>query len=323
MAESKLVVYGAIAANIAIAVTKFIAAGVSGSSAMLSEAIHSTVDSGNELLLLVGLNRASQPPDAAHPFGYGKELYFWSLIVAVLIFGVGGGVTVWEGIMHVRSPQAATSPGWSYVVLGVSALFEGASFAFAVRAVWKDKGNDSFLGALHASKDPTTFTVVAEDGAALIGLAIAALGIWGSEHFQMPVLDGIASIAIGVLLAGVAVLLIRESRGLLVGEGVDREMAAGIRALALDDPQVADASLPATMYFGPENVLVALDVQFRDEVQTGEINDAVRRVEQSIRSRYPSVRRLYIEANPASAVGRDAHSGSHQEPVVNPSGMAP
>lgn len=323
MAESRMVVIGAVAANVAIAITKFIAAGLSGSSAMLSEAIHSTVDTGNELLLLIGMRRSARPPDAAHPFGYGKEIYFWSLMVAVLIFGVGGGVSIWEGVMHVRQPEPSRNVGWSYAVLAVSALFEGASFFFAVHAIWKEKGKRSFLRALHASKDPSTFTVVAEDGAALAGIAIAAAGLWSSRHFGMPVLDGVASIAIGVLLAGVAMLLIMETRGLLVGEGVDREMAAIIQRLALADPEVAAASLPATMYFGPDNVLVALDVEFRPEAETDEINRSILRVERAIRDRFRAVRRVYIEANPASVIARGGHSGLYAGTVGNGAGPAP
>jgi cation diffusion facilitator family transporter len=228
MAESRLVVYGALAGNLAIAATKFVVAGITGSSAMLSEAIHSTVDTGNSLLLLVGMARSKRAPDVDHPFGYGKELYFWSLIVAVLIFGVGGGISAYEGVLHMLHPEPMQDPTWNYTVLGAAAVFEGLSFSIALHAVLQQKGDKPLWQALHDSKDPTTFTVVAEDSAALLGLAIAALGVFCSHWLDMPVLDGAASVLIGVLLAAVATLLIHESRGLLIGEGVDREMAVAI-----------------------------------------------------------------------------------------------
>src|SRR4051812_18910659 len=204
MAESRIAVYGAIGANLAIAVTKFIAASISGSSAMLSEGIHSIVDMGNGGLLLIGLRRSERQATSEHPFGYGKEMYFWSLIVAVLIFGVGGGVSFYQGISHVMHPSALGDPTWNYVVLAASAVFEGASLAVALRTFWRQKAGRPFWAALHASKDPATYTVIAEDSAAIIGLALAALGVWASHHFNMPVLDAIASMLIGVLLAVVA-----------------------------------------------------------------------------------------------------------------------
>lgn len=306
MAESRIVVYGALAGNLAIAVTKFIVAGVTGSSAMLSEAIHSTVDTGNGLLLLVGMARSKRAPDPGHPFGYGKELYFWSLIVAVLIFGVGGGISAYEGVLHMLHPEPMQDPMWNYIVLGLAALFEGISFSIALHAVLQKKGDRPLWQALHNSKDPSTFTVVAEDSAALGGLAIAALGVYLSHRLAMPVLDGAASVLIGVLLAGVASLLIYESRGLLIGEGVDHEMAAAIRKIATDDKSVASAAAPLTMYFGPDNILLTLDVEFERGVSGADVVAAVDRIEKNIRARYQSVKRIYIEANPIAAAARGA-----------------
>ena len=219
MAESKLAIYGAIAANVAIAATKFVVAGITGSSAMLSEGIHSAVDTCNGVLLLVGTWRSELPASDEHPFGHGKELYFWSLIVAVLIFGLGGGVSFYEGIQHIRHPEPMQDPTWNYVVLGLAMLFEGASFLVALRQFRAQSRGAPFWRALEQSKDPTTYTVLAEDSAALLGLVVAALGIYFSHRLDMPALDGAASVVIGLLLAGVAVLLIRESRGLLIGEG--------------------------------------------------------------------------------------------------------
>ena len=217
MAVSKVAIYGAIAANVAIAVTKFIVAGISGSSAMLSEGIHSAVDTFNGVLLLIGLRLSQRPATPEHPFGHGKELYFWSLIVAVLIFGLGGGISFYEGVQHLREPQPLKDPTWNYVVLGAAAVFEGSSFVIALRQFLRQAGDAPFWQALHRSKDPTTYTVLAEDAAALVGLAVAALGIALARHLDRPAFDGGASMVIGLLLAGVAVLLIRESRGLLIG----------------------------------------------------------------------------------------------------------
>jgi cation diffusion facilitator family transporter len=300
MAESRIVVYGAIAGNVAIAVTKFIVAGISGSAAMLSEAIHSTVDTGNDLLLLFGMKLSERKPNAAHPFGYGREQYFWSLIVAVLVFGLGGGMSIYEGIQHVRHPEPLKDPTWNYIVLAASAVFEGISFAIGVRAVWKSKGSQGFFEALHTSKDPSTFTVVAEDGAALAGLALAAIGVYSSHHFQRPELDGAASVAIGALLAGVAVLLIHESRGLLIGEGIGADTAHAIRRMALDDASVQEVGYPLSMYLGPEEVLLALDIAFDEALSAEEVSCAVRRLEAAIRQRYARIKRIYIESNPGA-----------------------
>lgn len=295
MAESKIALYGAIAANVAIAVTKFIVAGISGSSAMLSEGIHSLVDTGNGVLLLVGVHRSQRPPSPEHPFGHGKELYFWSLIVGVLIFGLGGGISLYEGVLHVRDPVPLEEAFWSYVVLGCAAVFEGSSLAIAWRQFGKERGDTPLWRALHTSKDPATYTVLAEDSAALIGLALAAMGVYASHQWNMPRLDGVASIAIGVLLAGVAVLLIRESRSLLVGEGVQRETADAIRHLALQQPGVREAGRLLSMYVGAEDVLVTLDLHFDPSVPAGDVAATIKRIEGEVRARFPQVRRIYLE----------------------------
>jgi cation diffusion facilitator family transporter len=296
MAESKIAVYGALAANVAIAATKFTVAGLSGSSAMLSEGIHSTVDAGNGLLLLVGLHRSQRGASIEHPFGHGKELYFWSLIVAVLIFGVGGGVSAYEGVLHVLDPVPLEDPMWSYIVLGASALFEGTSLGIALHTFMGEKGDRPFFEALHASKDPATYTVIAEDSAALAGLAIAAMGVWGSHALELPVLDGAASILIGLLLAGVAALLIRESRGLLIGEGIRPETARAIRARAAADPRVREVGVPLSMYIGPDEILLTLDLEFRPDVPAAEVATATRAIERQIRDEFPKIRRIYLEA---------------------------
>src|SRR5918911_2590797 len=213
MRDQRLVVFGAIAANVAIALTKFIAAGATGSSAMWSEGIHSLVDTGNGLLLLVGLRRSQRPATVEHPFGHGKEMYFWSLIVAVLIFGIGGGVSIFEGVAHLRQPEPLGDPGWNFIVLGAAALFEGTSFAVAWRQFQRQRRGRPLWESLHSSKDPATYTVLAEDGAALAGLLLAALGVSLGHALDEPAIDAAASILIGILLASVALLLVRESRG--------------------------------------------------------------------------------------------------------------
>ncbi len=295
MAESRIAIYGAIAANVAIAVTKFVVAGLTGSSAMLSEGIHSLVDTGNGALLLLGVHRSRAGPFHEHPYGHGKELYFWSLIVGVLIFGMGGGISFYEGLLHVRDPRPLEDAHWNYIVLAAAAVFEGTSFAVALRQFARERGTTPFWKALRTSKDPSTYTVLAEDSAALAGLALAAAGVYASHRLAMPRLDGVASMAIGLLLAVVAVLLIRESRGLLVGEGVQRATAEAIRQLALAERGVREAGRVLSMYIGAEDVLVTLDLVFDPELPAAEVAAAIRRIEAAVRERFPKVRRIYLE----------------------------
>jgi cation diffusion facilitator family transporter len=314
MDDSKLAIYGAIAANIAIAITKFIVAGFTGSSAMLSEGVHSAVDTFNGILLLVGLRLSKRPATDEHPFGHGKELYFWSLIVAVLIFGVGGGVSLYEGILHVRSPNPLEDPHWNYIVLAGAALFEGASFALAFRQFSRERGDTPFWQALHTSKDPTTYTVMAEDAAALAGLVIAALGVFFSHRLDMPRVDGAASIAIGLLLAGVAVLLIRESRGLLVGEGVSAETVQAIQAIAQAEAGVREVGRVLTMYVGPDDLLVTFDLSFAPEVPANDVATAIRSIEKKVRERFPRVRRIFLEPVRSSAASAAAAAAARENP---------
>ncbi|RST50922.1 cation diffusion facilitator family transporter [Variovorax sp. DXTD-1] len=299
MAESKVAIYGAIGANLAIAATKFAVAGITGSSAMLSEGIHSAVDTFNGVLLLVGIRLSQRPATPEHPFGHGKELYFWSLIVAVLIFGLGGGVSFYEGIQHIRKPEPMRDPTWNYVVLALAFVFEGTSFLIALRQFRAQARGVPFWRALGQSKDPTTYTVLAEDSAALIGLAVAALGIYLSHRFGMPELDGAASVVIGLLLAGVAVLLIGQARGLLIGEGIRPETARAIRSLAMEQPSVSDVGHVLSMYIGPDEVLAIVDVNFKEGTATGEAADAITAIEGQVRARFPMIRRLFIEASEA------------------------
>ena len=300
MSDPRLAVYGAIGANVAIAVMKFIGAAATGSSAMLSEGIHSTVDTLDGVLLLVGMRLSDRPADQRHPFGYGKELYFWSLIVAVLIFGVGGGVSIYEGVLHLIDPTPLEDAGWSYAILGAAALFEGTSFLIALRQFKRSIGAERFWKSLRTSKDPTLYTVMAEDSAALAGLAAAAIGIWGSHALGIPAFDAGASIVIGLLLCGVSSLLIFQSRKLLVGEGVETKMAEEIRRIAQSEPDVYRAGWPLSMHLGPDDVLLALDAEFRDGVPAEEISAAVNRIERAIRERFPKIGRIYIESRTLS-----------------------
>jgi cation diffusion facilitator family transporter len=298
---SKVPVYAALAANVAIAVTKFVVAGITGSAAMTSEAVHSTVDTVNSVLLLLGLNLSQRPPSEEHPFGHGKELFFWSLIVAVLIFALGGGVSVYQGVLHLLHPTPLEKPMWSFIVLGAAALFEGTSLIVSLRQFLRRLNGRPFWNALHWSKDPSNYTVLAEDGAALCGLLIAALGIWLSMVRETPVYDALASVLIGLLLAGVAVALIRESRGLLIGEGLRPETARAIRAVARQQPGVSAAGAVLSMYIGPDEVLVTMQLSFLKGTETERAAAIVAAIEKQVRERYPVIKRLFIDVEKAAA----------------------
>ncbi|PJJ53069.1 cation diffusion facilitator family transporter [Hymenobacter chitinivorans] len=293
--SSKLVVYGAIGANVAIAISKFVAAYFTGSSAMLSEGIHSLVDSGNGLLILWGLHRSEQPADEQHPFGHSKELYFWTVIVAVLVFSVGGGLSLYKGWEHIQQPAPLSDPTWNYWVLGLAMLFEGIACLLAFREFQKTRGNVGFWQALRASKDPAVFAILLEDLAALVGLVIALAGVFFGHLLQNLYLDGAASMTIGLLLICMAVFMLREAKGLLVGEGVDAPTLARLSALAAADPAVAQVRNPLSMYLGPTDAFLALDVEFRRELSVVEVEQAVDRLQDAVRATHPEFRRIFIE----------------------------
>jgi cation diffusion facilitator family transporter len=293
---SRIVVYGAITANLGIATSKLAAALITSSSAMLSEAIHSFVDTGNGVLLLVGQKRSERPPDADHPFGHGKELYFWSLIVAVLVFGVGGGVSVFEGVHHLVRPSELGDPTWNYIVLGVAFLFDGTSFAIGVKELWQQKSpRHNAFEALRESKDLSVVSVVLEDSAALIGLAFAFAGVFLAHRFEDPRFDGAASIAIGALLAVVASLLLLACRKLLIGERADPELVAQIRALALADEDVLDVRRLLTMQLGAQQILLNASLRFRPEMAGSEVSAAIDRLSDRIQKAYPEVQPIFIQ----------------------------
>ena len=298
--ESKTAIFAAIIGNLLIAVTKFIAAAFTGSSAMLSEGIHSVVDTGNGLLMLYGLRKSAKPPDKAHPFGHGRELYFWSFVVAISIFAVGGGVSIYEGVSHLRHPVEIENPTWNYAVLGFSVLFEGISWIFGWKAFRQTKKGKGVFEAIHVSKDPTNFTVVLEDSTALVGLAIAFLSVFFGQYFGLAYLDGVASILIGVLLCLVALLLGYETKGLLIGESVDPRTIAGVRQIAEAEPKVEKAVKVLTIHFGPSEVLLTLELKFVKGISATDLRVAIRRIELAVREKFPEITRVYYEAESLS-----------------------
>ena len=302
--SSKKTIFAAIGANFAIAITKFVAAALSGSSAMLSEGIHSLADTGNELLLLLGIHMSQKPADANHPFGRGKELYFWTLIVAMMIFTVGGGISIYQGVTHLLNLKPLKDPTWDYVVLGFSVVFEGFSWKVAFTELLATKGEKNFWEAVRTSKDPIVFTVLFEDSAALLGLVVAFVGIFLGHQFHNPAFDGIGSIVIGIILAVVAIVLAYESKGLLIGESADIETVNNIRRLAADEPAVERVMRTLTMHLGPDEVLLNLEIHFYIQLSSEEVALAVSRLEETIRTHHPEVKHIFIEAKSLAASRR-------------------
>lgn len=297
MAHSNSSIYGALIANAVIAAIKFVAAFLSGSSAMLSEGIHSIVDTSNELLLLLGIRRSKRPADKKHPFGYGQELYFWSLIVSILVFGLGGGMSIYEGITHIGSPHPIKEVFWNYLVLGSAFIFEMISIVISIKGFLKHsthKGN--FFQKLLASKDPGFFLVIYEDAADLAGLIIAFAGVILSYYFNMPLLDGLASILIGIVLTVIAVLMIIESHNLLIGESAGREIVEETEKLIREDEEVHEVQMPLTMQLSPDEVLLALNLEFKKELTGAQVAGSIKRLEKNIKEKFPQIKQIYIEA---------------------------
>lgn len=295
--DSRKVIYAAIVANLGIAIAKFVVAAITGSAAMLAEGIHSAVDTGNELLLLVGEKVAARAPDARHPFGYGKAVYFWALIVALSVFTLGGGLSIYHGIESLRAPELLTDPFWSYVVLGVAFLFEGYSWNVSRRALnSRRRPGASLWKTVKASKDASVFTVFIEDTAALLGIVVAAAGIFLGHLLENPYLDPAASVAIGLLLIGAAFTLARETGALLVGEGVGVEQTGKLKAIFDADPAVDSVGALMTMQLGPDDVLLTAAVRFKRGMRIDEVDVAIARLEGSIAAFNPAIRRVYFEA---------------------------
>ncbi len=306
--SSRKVVYAAIAANLGIAVCKYVAALFTGSPAMLAEAVHSTVDTGNELLLLLGMKRSERPPDALHPFGHGKALYFYSFLVAVYMFALGGGFAIYQGVSHLRRPEEFTHVTWNYAVLAVASAFEFYSWRISYQELLARKDPDeSAWDEIIGSKDPTVFTVFLEDTASLVGTFLAFLGILVGHVFHNPYFDPTASILIGLLLGFVAILLARESGALLVGERTNRARIRRIEKIISDDPSVEDVGELFTMQLGPEQLLLAVDVKFQRRLDVQQLESIIDRIEGRIRQQEPTVARVFIEADSLKGSTRLPH----------------
>ncbi|HEY1125918.1 MAG TPA: cation diffusion facilitator family transporter [Sphingobium sp.] len=292
--RENIVLYGALLANVGIAIAKFIASAVTGSSSMLTEGVHSLVDSGNQMLLLYGQAQARRPADAAHPFGYGRELYFWAFVVAILIFAVGAGVSIYEGWLHIAAPEPIRDPTVNYVVLGVAVVLEGTSWAIAVRAFDGKRGASSWWHSIRTSKDPAGFIVLFEDSAALAGLLIAGIGVWASNHYGDPRLDGYASVAIGFILAGVAILLAREAKGLLIGESADAAIIGQVWHMLDQRPEITAVNHVRTIHTAPDAVFVAISADFADDLQMGRAENFVEEMEAMMKAAVPQLTSIYI-----------------------------
>lgn len=291
---SKIAIYGAMIANILIAVSKFIAAFFTGSSAMLAEGIHSLVDTGNGMLLLLGLKRSKRKPDQLHPFGYGKEIYFWSFVVSMLIFALGGGFAIYEGIHALQNPELIEDPTWNYVVLFSAVFFEGSALYVSMKSFNKTRADRSLYTSIVKSKDAATFAVVIEDTAALMGLTIAIIGIFLSQLLNNPYFDGSASILIGVLLLSVSTFLAKESKGLLLGESADESVIKMVEAILDKNPQVVKWSLPASMHFGPDHILMVLELDLKDQLNILESEKVLAELREEIRKAEPRITRVFF-----------------------------
>ena len=311
--SSRKVLYAAIAGNILVAATKFAAAALTGSSAMLSEAVHSVVDSGNSLLLLYGMHRAKALPDQEHPLGYGREIYFWSFVVAVLVFALGAGFSLFEGIAHVIAPEPMQNPAINYTVLGFSALFDGATWWIALRNFKGHLLYRELFSAIRNSKDPPSFMVLFEDSAALIGLIVAFAGTYLSVRLGLPVLDGVASIMIAFVLAATAVLLAKETKGLLIGESADRIIVDSIMRLASEMDGVDHANGVLTIHLAPQQIAVFLSLEFADELKASDIEVRVAELERRLRHAHPTVIALFVKPQSPSGY-RDAVARRHGKP---------
>ncbi len=291
------VIYAALAANLGIVIAKLIAAKVTGSSAMFSESIHSMVDTGNGGLLLLGLKLSRRPADELHPFGYGKELYFWTMVVALAVFALGGGMSIYEGVNHILSPHALEHLSATYSVLACSLVFEGSSLFFALRSFSGNDPTTSLWGTIRKSKDPARFTVIFEDSAAVIGILIALLTTGMTQYFHFGFLDGLASILIGLLLMSVAFLLGSKTKALLIGEGVDRTTLQAIRDAAEDVTGVERLGYPFTTFFGPHDALLTMTVQFRVDFSSSDIETAVDLIEARIQQQFPEIQHIFLEVD--------------------------
>lgn len=294
--SSKKVIYAALAGNSLIAITKFVAGFLTRSSAMLSEGIHSLVDTGNQGILLYGLKRAKKPADERFPFGHGKEIYFWSFVVAILIFAVGAGISIYEGVHAILQPADIRDPFINYIVLSLALLFEGGSLWVAFREFNKTKGQSGYFEAVHEGKDPTLFVVLFEDCAAMLGLLIALIGILLSQVTGIPHFDGIASICIGLILGITAIWLAYETKSLLIGESANLSTIEGIKKIALSYSEIEHINETLTMHMGPDFILLNLSVDFANDVPAAKIKSVISLLDEKIKTNYPRVKRIFVEA---------------------------
>jgi len=320
--SSRTAIIAALIGNLLIAATKAVAAAISGSSAMLSEAVHSFVDTGNEVLLLYGQHRAGKPPDKSHPLGYGREIYFWSFVVALLIFALGSGVSIYEGITHIQHPEPISDPLVNYAVYAASFVFKGISWRFGWSAFQRIRGDKAIFAAVHASKDPTSFMVLFEDSAALVGIVIATAATALSITLHAPWIDGTGSIGIGVVLALVAVLLARESKALLIGEGASPKLSESIRKIALGERGVKDVESILTTQLSPDQVIATLSVQFDDQLRVPQVERLIGRMEHELRKEHPELFRVFVRPTPSLEPQRkgataDAQAGAAKEDARN------
>ena len=286
--------------NALISVTKFGAAAVTGSSAMLSEGIHSLVDTGNQILLLYGMKRANRPADVDFPFGYGKEIYFWSFIVAILIFALGGGISIYEGIQHILNPAPLSNPMVNYIVLGLAMVFEGAAWAYAYREFKRQQGSFGFFEAVRRAKDPSTFVVLFEDSAAMLGLLVAFVGVYLADTTGILVFDGIASVIIGVILFATAIWLAHETKGLLIGESANKSVVHGVREILQARDGIEHINEVLTMHIGPEFILATISVDYIDSMSAEKIENDIARINKLIKQKYPQIKKVFIEVEKRS-----------------------
>ncbi len=308
--SSHKVIYAALAGNGLIALSKGVAAFMTGSSAMLSEAVHSVADTGNEFLLLYGLRRAQLPADPEFPFGHGKEVYFWSFIVAIILFAGGGGLSIYKGIDHLLSPEPVTHSYANYIIIVLAMIFEGTSWYIAFKEFNRTKGGRSYFRAIHQGKDPSVFVVLLEDSAAILGLVVALIGIFCSEMTGQPYYDAGAAVIIGLILAGTATLLAYESKGLLIGESANKEVIQGIRSIASSMKEIRKVNEILTMHMGPEFILVNISVDFVDPILATDVEKTVAGLEISIKQAYPRVQRIFVEVETWRAKEQQENSRS-------------
>lgn len=295
-AGNKIVIYGALLGNGLVAVTKFIAAGITGSAAMMAEGIHSLVDTGNQGLLLFGIRKAKVPADKLHPLGHGKEIYFWSFVVAILIFALGSGISLYEGWHRTMHPKPVENPMVNFIVIGIAICFESGAWWLAYREFKGFQGRRSLPAAIQAAKDPTTFVVLFEDTAAMLGLGVAGIGLGISAAFDLPIFDGIATICIGLVLGFTAIWMAIRTKSLLIGEAADEEVVEDVRRRAAELDSVLEVNDIITLHMGPNFILVNVSVDFRDDVPVGEVETAIERLTREIRDAHVDVKQVFIKA---------------------------